>query len=82
MSALRRTAQIAERIIFAVTDPIVKPARALGMFDPKRVGATAIAYGLIPAGISVAIIAVVQGLGQKPASQNPPVITAPAAPAK
>ena len=32
-------------------------------FRQGRVGATAIEYGLIAAGISVAIIAVVQGLG-------------------
>jgi len=39
-------------------------------FDPKgsmivRAGATAIEYGLIAAGISIAIIAVVNGLGTK-----------------
>ena len=34
-------------------------------FLKDRSGATAIEYGLIAAGISVAIIAVVQGLGTK-----------------
>jgi pilus assembly protein Flp/PilA len=34
-------------------------------FVKDEVGATAIEYGLIAAGISVAIIAVVQGLGTK-----------------
>ena len=34
-------------------------------FVKDESGATAIAYGLIAAGISVAIIAVVQGLGTK-----------------
>ena len=34
-------------------------------FCSDRSGATAIEYGLIAAGISVAIIAVVQGLGSK-----------------
>ena len=62
MTGLQTAARIAEKIIFAVTDPIVKPARALGMFDSKNIGATAIEYGLIAAGISVAIIAVVNGL--------------------
>ena len=51
------------KALFAVTDPFVKPLRAVGMFDPKGIGATAIEYGLIAAGISVAIIAVVNGLG-------------------
>lgn len=35
----------------------------LSRFVKDRSGATAIEYGLIAAGISVAIIAVVQGLG-------------------
>ena len=39
-------------------------------------GATAIEYGLIAAGISVAIIAVVQGLGTKLASTFTSVSTA------
>lgn len=34
-------------------------------FAKDELGATAIEYGLIAAGISVAIIAVVQGLGSK-----------------
>lgn len=34
-------------------------------FIKNEAGATAIEYGLIAAGISVAIIAVVQGLGSK-----------------
>ncbi len=34
-------------------------------FVKDELGATAIEYGLIAAGISVAIIAVVQGLGSK-----------------
>jgi pilus assembly protein Flp/PilA len=37
----------------------------LAMFFKDESGATAIEYGLIAAGISVAIIAVVQGLGSK-----------------
>lgn len=37
--------------------------RLLGMFLRDQSGATAIEYGLIAAGIAVAIIAVVQGLG-------------------
>ena len=36
-----------------------------GKFLADESGATAIEYGLIAAGISVAIIAVVQGLGSK-----------------
>lgn len=36
-----------------------------GKFLTDESGATAIEYGLIAAGISVAIIAVVQGLGSK-----------------
>jgi Flp pilus assembly pilin Flp len=63
MNFLTRTARIAEKALFAVTDPIVIPARAIGMFDRKRLGATAIEYGLIAASIAVAIIAVVMGLG-------------------
>ena len=39
--------------------------RLLGKFCKDQSGATAIEYGLIAAGISVAIIAVVQGLGTK-----------------
>ena len=34
-------------------------------FAPNQAGATAVEYGLVAAGISVAIIAVVQGLGSK-----------------
>jgi len=37
--------------------------RLLSRFCEDQSGATAIEYGLIAAGISVAIIAVVQGLG-------------------
>ena len=37
----------------------------LKRFAKDEAGATAIEYGLIAAGISVAIIAVVQGLGSK-----------------
>jgi len=37
----------------------------VGKFLKDENGATAIEYGLIAAGISVAIIAVVQGLGSK-----------------
>jgi pilus assembly protein Flp/PilA len=37
--------------------------RLLARFGKDQSGATAIEYGLIAAGISVAIIAVVQGLG-------------------
>jgi pilus assembly protein Flp/PilA len=39
--------------------------RLLSKFCKDQSGATAIEYGLIAAGISVAIIAVVQGLGTK-----------------
>jgi pilus assembly protein Flp/PilA len=39
--------------------------RILARFLADESGATAIEYGLIAAGISVAIIAVVQGLGTK-----------------
>ena len=39
--------------------------RLFGKFLADKSGATAIEYGLIAAGISVAIIAVVQGLGSK-----------------
>jgi pilus assembly protein Flp/PilA len=42
-----------------ITDPV------LVQFVDDASGATAIEYGLIAAGISVAIIAVVQGLGTK-----------------
>jgi pilus assembly protein Flp/PilA len=39
--------------------------KVLVKFAKDESGATAIEYGLIAAGISVAIIAVVQGLGSK-----------------
>ena len=39
--------------------------KTLVKFAKDESGATAIEYGLIAAGISVAIIAVVQGLGSK-----------------
>jgi pilus assembly protein Flp/PilA len=39
--------------------------RAVVRFMKDESGATAIEYGLIAAGISVAIIAVVQGMGSK-----------------
>ena len=39
--------------------------RLLSRFAKDESGATAIEYGLIAAGISVAIIATVQGLGSK-----------------
>jgi pilus assembly protein Flp/PilA len=39
--------------------------KTLKRFAKDESGATAIEYGLIAAGISVAIIAVVQGLGSK-----------------
>jgi pilus assembly protein Flp/PilA len=39
--------------------------RIVSRFIADESGATAIEYGLIAAGISVAIIAVVQGLGSK-----------------
>jgi pilus assembly protein Flp/PilA len=39
--------------------------KMLSRFVADESGATAIEYGLIAAGISVAIIAVVQGLGSK-----------------
>ena len=39
--------------------------KTLVRFAKDESGATAIEYGLIAAGISVAIIAVVQGLGSK-----------------
>jgi pilus assembly protein Flp/PilA len=41
------------------------PMSAIKRFLNDESGATAIEYGLIAAGISVAIIAVVQGLGSK-----------------
>ncbi len=67
MTALKFAGRAAEIAIFRITDPIVIPARAIGMFsnDKSRAGATAIEYGLIAAGISLAIIAVVNGLGTK-----------------
>jgi pilus assembly protein Flp/PilA len=40
-------------------------ARLLARFQKDQSGATAIEYGLIAAGISVAIIAVVAGLGSQ-----------------
>jgi pilus assembly protein Flp/PilA len=40
-------------------------ARLFSKFFKDESGATAIEYGLIAAGISVAIIATVQGLGSK-----------------
>jgi pilus assembly protein Flp/PilA len=64
------------RISRAITAPrsLVQTA-TVGAMEPKmknvlkfvkdETGATAIEYGLIAAGISVAIIAVVQGLGSK-----------------
>jgi pilus assembly protein Flp/PilA len=39
--------------------------KTLRRFLPDEAGATAIEYGLIAAGISLAIIAVVNGLGTK-----------------
>ena len=41
------------------------PMKTLKRFAKDESGATAIEYGLIAAGISVAIITVVQGLGTK-----------------
>ena len=43
----------------------MQPMKMLSRFFADESGATAIEYGLIAAGISVAIIAVVQGLGSK-----------------
>ncbi len=40
-------------------------SKLIGRFLADESGATAIEYGLIAAGISVAIITVVQGLGTK-----------------
>jgi pilus assembly protein Flp/PilA len=40
-------------------------SKLIGTFLADESGATAIEYGLIAAGISVAIITVVQGLGTK-----------------
>jgi pilus assembly protein Flp/PilA len=48
----------------------------LSRFVKDESGATAIEYGLIAAGISVAIIAVVQGLGVKLTSTFTSVSTA------
>jgi pilus assembly protein Flp/PilA len=48
----------------------------IAFFLKDQSGATAIEYGLIAAGISVAIIAVVQGLGTKLASTFTSVSTA------
>jgi pilus assembly protein Flp/PilA len=50
--------------------------RLIALFLKDHSGATAIEYGLIAAGISVAIIAVVQGLGTKLASTFTSVSTA------
>ena len=50
--------------------------RLIALFLKDQSGATAIEYGLIAAGISVAIIAVVQGLGTKLASTFTSVSTA------
>jgi pilus assembly protein Flp/PilA len=44
---------------------LLRNHRTLARFVDDTSGATAIEYGLIAAGISVAIIAVVQGLGSK-----------------
>jgi pilus assembly protein Flp/PilA len=63
MKALKVVGRVLGMAIFAITDPIVIPARAIGMFNPKHKGATAIEYGLIAAGISLAIIAVINTLG-------------------
>ena len=65
MTALKSLGRACTALLFALTDPIVIPARKIGMLDPKRIGATAIEYGLIAAGVSIAIIAVVNGLGCK-----------------
>ena len=46
-------------------DPKELSMKNLVKFVKDETGATAIEYGLIAAGISVAIIAVVQGLGSK-----------------
>ena len=54
-SAERRTANIRESLQMSI----------LKSFLRDESGATAIEYGLIAAGISVAIIVVVQGLGTK-----------------
>jgi pilus assembly protein Flp/PilA len=43
----------------------MKMTKLLSRFVKNESGATAIEYGLIAAGISVAIIAVVQGVGSK-----------------
>jgi pilus assembly protein Flp/PilA len=48
----------------------------IALFLKDQSGATAIEYGLIAAGISVAIIAVVQGLGTKLATTFTSVSTA------
>ena len=48
----------------------------LKRFAKDESGATAVEYGLVAAGISVAIIAVVQGLGTKLASTFTSVSTA------
>ena len=45
--------------------PASKMRTSIARFVKDESGATAIEYGLIAAGISVAIIAVVQGLGSK-----------------
>ena len=61
MTALNTAARVAEKVLFAATDPFAKFGRAIGMFRKNDAGATAIEYGLIAAGISVAIVAVVNG---------------------
>ena len=50
--------------------------RLIALFLKDQSGATAIEYGLIAAGISVAIIAIIQGLGTKLASTFTSVSTA------
>jgi pilus assembly protein Flp/PilA len=50
--------------------------RLIALFLEDQSGATAIEYGLIAAGISVAIIAVVQSLGTKLATTFTSVSTA------
>jgi pilus assembly protein Flp/PilA len=59
---------VATHIMIASIAPVAVGARQMAnilKFLKDDSGATAIEYGLIAAGISVAIIAVVQGLGTK-----------------
>ena len=63
-------------MIFDVLSKNWRTGMIIAKFLKDESGATAIEYGLIAAGISVAIIAVVQGLGTKLAATFTKVDTA------